>query len=154
MQNQNGLIYVLFEVVFNSDRDRFLAVVVEELSEVGFSDSESGRVALAGQFFCNFASFHFRDSAHTVEGVGVVLTVESVTEDIELLVGSFEDDGDVVEVRPTSDAVLESILVEPKAFDLVISARGVEEVIVVNDATDGIAVGGMRGRLDYGNFGA
>lgn len=34
----------LIEVVFDSDIDRFRPVVVNELGEVGFSDSESGRV--------------------------------------------------------------------------------------------------------------
>lgn len=133
------------QVVFDSDIYRFITVVVEEHSEVGFSDSESGRVTLAGEFFCNFAGFHFRDSAHTVKGVVVILTVEGITEDIELFGGSFKDDGDVVEISPTSDAVFEGILVKPEAFYDVVSAVGIEEVIVIDNTTDRGAVGGMNG---------
>ena len=59
----------LIEVVFDSDRDRFITVVVDEFSEVGFGDSDSGSVTSAGEFIDNFAGFHFRDSTHTPEGV-------------------------------------------------------------------------------------
>ena len=135
----------LIEVVFDSDIDRFRPVVVNELGEVGFSDSESGRVTHTREFLGDFAGFHFRDSAHTVEGVPIGLTVEGFTEDIELFCSGFENDGDIVEVSPASDAVFEGILVEPEAFDFMVSAIRIEEVIVIGDTTDRGAVGGMNG---------
>lgn len=79
------------------------------------------------------------------------MTVEGFTEDIELFCSSFEDNGDIVEVSPASDAVFEGILVEPEAFDFMVSAIRIEEVIVIGDATDRRAVGGMNG-ISEGDF--
>lgn len=141
----------LIEVVFDSDIYRFRAVVVNELGEVSFSDSESGRVAHTREFFGDFSGFHFRDSAHAVESVSIRLTVEGFTEDIELFCSGFENDGDIVEISPASDAVFEGILVEPEAFDFMVSAIRIEEVIVIGDATDRRAVGGMNG-ISEGDF--
>lgn len=53
------VVVVGFEVVFDSDIDRFRAVVIEELSVVGFSDSDSGSVTSAGEFFDDLARFNF-----------------------------------------------------------------------------------------------
>lgn len=49
----------LFEVVFNSDRDRFITVVVYELSEVIFGDSDSGSVTSFSEFIDSFTSDYF-----------------------------------------------------------------------------------------------
>lgn len=141
----------LIEVVFNSDRDGFITVVVDEFSEVSFSDSDSGSVTSTGEFIDNFAGFHFRDSTHTPECVVERLTVEDLAEDIELFGSSFEDNGDIFEVSPASDDIFESILVEPEALDLVVSAIRFEKVVVIDNATDRRAVGCMNSISD-GNF--
>lgn len=138
-------IFQLVEVVFDSDIDRLITVVVDEFSEVGFSDSDSGGVTSAGEFIDDFAGFHFRDSTHTPESVIEGLTVENLAEDIELFGGSFKDDGDIFEVSPASDDIFESILVEPKAFDLVVCAIRFEKVVVIDNTSDRRAVGGMNG---------
>lgn len=115
---------------------------------MGFSDRDSGSVTSAGEFIDNFAGFHFRDSTHTPEGVVEGLTVEDLAEDIELFGGSFEDDGDIFEVSPASDDIFEGILVEPEAFNLVVSAIRFKEVVVINNTTDRRAVGCMNGISD------
>jgi len=143
--------YFLVEVVFDSDIDRFVTVVVDEFSEVGFSDSDSGGVTSARELIDDFAGFHFRDSAHTPESVVEGLTVEDLAEDVELFGGCFEDNGDIFEVSPASDDIFESILVEPEAFNLVVSAIRFEEIVVIDDATDRRAVWGMNGICD-GHF--
>lgn len=77
-------VVVGLEVVSDSDIDRFRAVVVEEFSVVGFSDSDSGSVAIGSELIDNLAGAHTGDGAHTVESVSEGLTVEDLTEDIEL----------------------------------------------------------------------
>ena len=79
-----AVVVVGLEVVSDSDIDRLRAVVVEEFSVVGFSDSDSGSVAVGSELIDNLAGAHTGDGAHTVEGVSEGLTVEDLTEDIEL----------------------------------------------------------------------
>lgn len=144
-------VVVGFEVVFDSDIDRFRAVVVEEFSVVGFSDSDGGSVSVGSELIDNLAGAHTGDGAHTVEGVSEGLTVEGLTEDIELFDGGFKDDGDIVEVSPISDDIFESILVEVEAFDLMVFTVRFEEVVVIDNATERGAVGGMRS-IGEGHF--
>ena len=77
-------VVVGLEVVSDSDIDRFRAVVVEEFSVVGFSDSNGGSVAVGCELIDNLAGTHTGDGAHTVESVSEGLTVEDFAEDIEL----------------------------------------------------------------------
>lgn len=139
------LVVVGLEVVFDSDIDRFRAVVVEETSVVGFSDRDGGGVAAGSEFIDNLAGAHTGYGAHTVKSVSEGLTVENFTEDIELFDGRFEYDWDIVEVSPVCDNILEGILVEVEALDLMVFTIRFEEVVVIDNATERGAVGGMRG---------
>lgn len=112
---------------------------------MGFSDSDGGSVAVGSELIDNLAGAHTGDGAHTVEGVSEGLTVEDLAEDIELFDGGFKDDRDIVEVSPISDDIFESILVEVEAFDFMVFTIRFEEVVVIDNATEGRAVGGMRG---------
>lgn len=132
------------QVVFNSDRDGLVTVVVEELRVMSFSDSDSGSVTSAGEFFDNFAGFHFGDSTHTPESVVEGLTVEDLAEDIELFGSCFEDNGDIFEIDPASDNIFESILVEIEPFHPMIFAIRFEEIVVIDNTTERGAVRGMR----------
>ena len=118
---------------------------------MGFSDSYSGRVAVRSEFVDNLASAHTRDGAHTVKSFSKRLTVEGFAEDIELFDGRFEDDGDIVEVSPVCDNILERILVEVEAFDFMIFAIRFEEVVVIDNATERRPVGcmGSIGERDF-----
>ena len=49
----------LIEVVFDSDRDRFIAVVVDKLGEVIFGDSDSGSVTSFSEFIDSLTSDYF-----------------------------------------------------------------------------------------------
>lgn len=118
---------------------------------MGFSDSDSGSVAVGCELVDNLTGSHTGYGAHTVESVFEGLTVEDLAEDIELFDGGFKDDGDIVEVSPVSDDILEGILVEVEAFDLMVFTVRFEEVVVIDNATERGAVGGMRG-IGEGHF--
>lgn len=118
---------------------------------MGFSDRDGGSVAVGRELIDNLAGAHTGDGAHTVEGVSEGLTVEDLTEDIELFDGGFKDDGDIFEVSPISDDIFEGILVEVEAFDFMIFAVRFEEVVVIDNATERRAVGGMGG-IGEGHF--
>ena len=83
--------------------------------------------------------------------MAIVFAVEDFTEDIELFYGGIESDGDIFEVSPIGDDIFESILVEVEAFDLMIFAVRFEEVVVIDNATERGAVGGMGG-IGEGHF--
>ena len=129
----------LIEVVFDSDIDRFRAVVVNELGEVCFRDSDGGSVTAFSESIYALTGDYFRDSTEHRVGLAVGFTVEDFTEDIELFDGGIESDGDIIDVRPRIDEVFESILIEVEAFDAHILARAFENVVVGDDAFDGIA---------------
>lgn len=98
---------------------------------MSFRDSEGGSVTEVSVDFEDVASLHNRDSAHTVKSVLKILTVENLTEDIEVVEGGVKDDRDLVEISPRGDDVFEGILVEVIAFDNMINAITREEVVVV-----------------------
>lgn len=118
---------------------------------MGFSDSDGGSVAVGREFIDNLAGTHTGDGAHTVEGVSEGLTVEDLAEDIELFDGGFKDDRDIFEVSPISDDIFEGILVEVEAFDFMIFTVRFEEIVVIDNATERGAVGGMGG-IGEGHF--
>lgn len=139
------LVVVGLEVVFDSDIDRFRAVVIEELSVVVFRDSDSGSVTRFSESIDSFASDYFRDSTEHRIGIAVVFAIEDFAEDIELFDWGIESDGDIFEVSPRIDEVFESILIEVEALDTHIRAVASEDVVVGDDAFDGSAAWGMRG---------
>lgn len=129
----------LIEVVFDSDIDRFRPVVVNELGEVVFRDSDGGSVAAFSESIYALTGDYFRDSTEHRVCLAVGFTVEYFTEDIELFDGCIEGNRDIVDVSPGIDEVFEGILIEVEAFDAHICTRAFENVVVGDYAFDGIA---------------
>lgn len=138
-------IFQLVEVVFDSDIDRFVTVVIEEHSVVVFGDSDSGGVTSFSESIDSFASDYFRDSAEHNECIAVIFAIEDFTEHIELGFWGIESDRDIVYISPRIDEVFESILIEVEAFDAHISASTFENGVVRDNTLDGIASRSMRG---------